>query len=91
MTYKQLEQWQKEFKIFTDRFDLMSSEWQDIGLDEVFKAGFIAAKKIGDEKIAQTIKIPTYDLHHYAPVRNITAQLRELGIKYEITGIVNGR
>jgi hypothetical protein len=87
MTGKQLEKWQEEFEKFTSGFDLFGSEWEDMGRDEIFKAGFMAAKKLEEGEIAQTIKIPTYDLHHYAPVRNITAQLRELGIKYEITGL----
>jgi len=30
------------------------------------------------------IEIPSYDLHHYAPVRNITAQMDDAGIKYKI-------
>ena len=33
-----------EWEKYTSQFDLYSNEWIDKGLDEVFKAGFIAAK-----------------------------------------------
>jgi len=118
MTDKQLEKWQEEFDKFASGFDQFGSEWEDMGRDEIFKAGFMAGIKSKEERVVpakniekwrqdfielsrtkmdtsfhngefldkrveslfagfcyakrnQTpIKIPTYDLHHYAPVRN---------------------
>jgi hypothetical protein len=76
MTDKQLEKWRKEYFKLTGEIAGNSAKF----------SGFLLAKEN-----MTPIKIRTYDLHHYAPVRDIAAQLRELGIKYEITGIVNGR
>jgi len=84
MTDKQLEKWRQEFiELSKTKFDVSSFNGAFLNdFTQSLWVGFHYAKN------NQTpIKIPTYDLHHYAPVRNITAQLRELGIKYEITGL----
>ena len=38
------EQIDRAFEEFTNKYDLYGNEWQDIGCDEVFKAGWLAAK-----------------------------------------------
>lgn len=39
------EQIDKAFHEFTSKYDLYGNEWQDMGCDELFKAGWLAAKR----------------------------------------------
>ena len=39
------EQIEKAFNEFTSKYDLYGNEWQDMGCDELFKAGWLAAKR----------------------------------------------
>lgn len=52
-------------------FEDIENQWQ----------GFLMAKRN-----MPVIEIPEYDIHHYAPVRNIIAQLENFGIQYTIKG-----
>ena len=45
MMTDQIEKWQEEFEKFAGGFDLFGNEWQDMGNDEIFKAGWLAAKR----------------------------------------------
>jgi hypothetical protein len=84
MSDKHLEKWRQEFiELSKTKFDVSSFNGEFLSeFTQYLWVGFLYAKR------NQTpIKIHTYDLHHYSPVRDITVQLRELGIKYEITGL----
>jgi len=84
MTDKQIEKWRQEFiEVSKTKFDVTARA------NGAFLSEFTQSLWVGFHyaKNNQTpIKIHTYDLHH-SPVRNITAQLDALGIKYEITGL----
>lgn len=66
---QQIEVWRNEYFKLTGEISGHSAKW----------AGFLLAKRS-----MAAIEIPSYDLHHYAPVRNITAQMDAAGIKYKI-------
>lgn len=72
-------------ELFTDEFNRFYDEHMGAGLPNPHKVdcytSWLAAKRS-----LPTIKVPAYDMHHYAPVRNMLAQLTAAGIKYTVGG-----
>lgn len=50
-----LEQWEEEWLCFCAKYDQFGSEWQDMGLDEVFKAGWEARAKTATDEYLETL------------------------------------
>lgn len=56
----------------------ISEKYINTNIEAIWQ-GFLLARRS-----MAAIEIPSYDLHHYAPVRNITAQMDAAGYKYKI-------
>lgn len=66
---QQIEIWRKEYFKLTGEISGHSAKW----------AGFLLAKRS-----MPAIEIHAYDMHHYAPVRDIMAKMDAAGYKYKI-------
>ena len=71
-----VEAWQNEFWSLVEKSpdSIKNSEFNQIRLE-----GFLLAKRS-----QPAITVPAYDMHHFAPVRNLMAKMDSAGIKYTV-------
>lgn len=72
---------------YTDQFDLFGDEWQDLGCDEIFKAGFEAAKRTQPSVVLpkrEKIVMDQLDAGYNMGIDCCAIALTSAGIKYTI-------